>query len=124
MAHDLDEIELNENEREVLLGLVMSLVDADEERSLEEVAALRELGSRLGREQFLDSARRARRRFPTPGALRSEIQTVERQEARQAIFDLLRDVSMRDGLVAEEADLLEWLSATWCVAWPADSVEL
>lgn len=110
-------IALEENEREVLLGLVMTLVDADDERSIEEIEALKDLGVALGREAFLASARAARGRFPSWRAALEEARRIERPEARREIFSVLDALSMSDGLVAEEAALLEELAALWQVDW-------
>ncbi len=124
MFAKLGKILLVEDEREVLLALVTSLVDADDERSIEEIEALKQLGDALGREEFMVSARQARRRYPTRDSLQAAAATVERPEARDAIFSVLQDLSMRDGLVAQEAELLDWLSAAWQIDWRPESVDL
>lgn len=110
-------IALEDNEREVLLGLVMALVDADDERSVEEIEALKEIGVALGRDNFLASARAARGRFPTWRAALEEARRVERPAARREIVRILDGLSMSDGLVAEEAQLLEELAALWQIDW-------
>jgi len=109
--------ELEDAELEVMIGLMLQLAEADDELSPEESEHLKQVSAQIGREKFLAQATVARQRFGDLEAVFHATAEVTRVTAQRAIFQAVRDLALGDGIVAEEALLLNRLAEVWQVDW-------
>jgi len=111
--------ELTDAERLALVGLAKVVVRADDELSAGEEAALDELAGAVGEEVFLRSVDEAMGRFHSPDAVWEHCETIDRQQARELIFDALCNLALPEGTSLEESATLERLRQLWKIALPA-----
>jgi hypothetical protein len=108
--------ELEPDERIVLLGLVHYLVQADAERSDEEMLEFREIAKELGRKEFDLALREALRRFADLESVFEAALGIARIEARQMIHTIAHDLASVDGIAAVEQEILDRLADLWGLA--------
>lgn len=109
--------ELEAEEREVLIGLLMMLTNADHNYSPEEADELKRVAAEMGREAFVAAADTARQRFGDQQAILDAAAQIERPGARRLIFELACELSGSDGLAAEESRVLSYLAEQWDFNW-------
>lgn len=113
-------LEINELTREeelALIGLLKAVVQADKRLSVEENLELKRLAAQIGPEHFEARVEEAKALFVTLGDIKRYAEGIERQPARQLIFNLLLKLAKSDGLIAEEEDLLSWLAGSWGIEY-------
>jgi uncharacterized tellurite resistance protein B-like protein len=107
--------ELKRDELVVVAGVLRVMMMADAKITTEELRAVTEIGRRLGLgeaewESIWDEASRT---LPSPTAVREAAARLERETAREAVYELLYELADSDTIADEEWDLLEWLDETW-----------
>jgi hypothetical protein len=104
--------ELTVDEELALIGLLKAVIQSDKNLSRGESDELKRVARLMG-ERFHPRVEEARQRFLTLADIKKHAQTIERQPARQLIFNLVEEMAKRDGLGPEEEDLLSWLAERW-----------
>ena len=109
----MDIKDLQHIEQLALTGLLVVMSGADGVGSDAETDAVSAIVRELGSETFAQ----LRQEFDTGSAdadsRRRLFAQVERQEARELIYQTVLDVAMADGIEGRESKLLEWLEETW-----------
>lgn len=112
----MDLTHLTTDEDAVLLGWMREIIQTDGEYSDEERAEVIELRKHLGAERFDRAIVAANERFEDRAALKDGAKAIERQEARQAIYDFLEQLAGSDELTADEEKPLKWLASWWSIS--------
>ncbi|TMA81369.1 MAG: hypothetical protein E6J72_05675 [Deltaproteobacteria bacterium] len=87
--------ELNEDERIALVALLEMVVASDRDVTLEDLTQIK--------------------RFADDDAARAFLLTIQRQEARELIYETALEAAMADSIGPKESDLLTWLAERWNV---------
>jgi hypothetical protein len=111
MLQDINE--LTPVEELALIGLLKAVIQADLQLTSEENRHLDQLAEKMGRERFDLRVSEARQRFITLSDIKHHAEQIERQDARQFIFNLVSEMAKQDDLLTEEEDLLSWLAELW-----------
>jgi hypothetical protein len=111
----MDLPDLDPNERLALVALIKATALADNSVSEDESDVLADVIDTLGESNYHEAVEAVDRRFPDEGALRTFLQTIKREEARELIYGTVLDLAMADVVSGSESPLLEWLAATWNV---------
>ncbi len=109
-------IELNEltsDEELVLIGLLKAVIQADRQLSLEEDEQLERVARAVGEQRFRERVSEARRAFSTLDDIKRHALRLQRQPARQLIFNMVQEMAKQDGLIPEEEEVLAWLAESW-----------
>lgn len=112
----MDLADLTTDEEAVLLGWMREIIQTDGEYSDEERAEVIQLRTHLGAERFDRAIVAANERFENRAALKDGAKALTRQEARQAIYDFLKELAGSDELTADEEKPLKWLASWWAIA--------
>jgi uncharacterized tellurite resistance protein B-like protein len=113
----LDMKDLTPEEDLALMGLLKAVIQADHQMSFEERRELSAVAAGLGAQRFRERVDEAKRIFHALADIKTYAKKIERQPARQLIFNLVRDMAERDEVIHEEEDLLAWLAETWSVEY-------
>lgn len=105
--------DLNDAEALALVALMREVVQADGDYSPEEQASVKAIRDALGGERFDAAIERAKKELPDRAAVKAYAKTIERPDARWAIWEQLVDVARSDGVDAEEEKPLVWLANWW-----------
>jgi uncharacterized tellurite resistance protein B-like protein len=109
--------ELTHEEELALIGLLKAVIQADKELSRLENVELKRVAAVMGPERFEERVAEARELFVTLSDIKGYAERVERQPARQLIFNLLEKMAKEDGLIPEEEEVLAWLADLWGVEY-------
>jgi hypothetical protein len=104
--------ELSQPEQVVLLALVGLMARMDGSVSQEELELLEQIADEIGAQRF-DAARDAAAALSDSSAILRAAAGIERQEAREVVFELVYDIAVKDTIAASEAALLNELAALW-----------
>ena len=106
-------IDLTDDERLALAGLVRLMVKADGEFSPEEAGAVAEMAQDLGEAPFWAAIDRAAQELTDDDKIRAAARAVTRADARETIYGALLGLSQHGATTGGEDDLLEWLADEW-----------
>ncbi len=103
---------LSTPERVALVVLLKRLVTADDQVSREEAIALSQVAQRVGPEAFraADSVT-----LSDQASVLGFLKSVDRQMARDIIYDVLLEAAKADDIQAEETALLDLVATSWNV---------
>lgn len=104
--------DLSQPEQVVLLALVGLMARMDGSVSQDELELLEQIADEIGAERF-DAARDQAAALPDGAAILRAASSVERDEAREVIFELVYGIAVRDTIAPSEAALLNDLAAAW-----------
>jgi len=104
--------DLSQPEQVVLLALVGLMARMDGSVSQEEMELLEQIADEIGEKRF-ESARDAAAALSDAGAILRAADGIERQEAREVVFELVYGVAVKDTIAPSEATLLNELAALW-----------
>jgi uncharacterized tellurite resistance protein B-like protein len=104
---------LEPKERLALVALLRELVVADRTASEEEAEGYAAVVEALGRDAYRSALDVADKRFELESDLKTFLQSIRRQEAREILYAIVMDVCMADSISPQEAPLLEWLAEVW-----------
>jgi hypothetical protein len=107
--------ELNEDERITLVALLEMVVASNRDVTLEELAQIKHVIHALGENAYRAAVTEADRRFADDDAARAFLLTIERQEARELIYETALEAAMAESIGPKESDLLTWLAEQWKV---------
>jgi hypothetical protein len=107
--------DLNPDERIALVALIKTAALADHGVSPEEEDALADIIDDLGEDAYRGAFEVADSKFEDEDDLKTFLQTVKRQEARELIYGTILDLTMSDAVTGHESPLLRWLASTWNV---------
>ena len=105
--------ELNHDERLALVALLELVIASDREVAREELALIKRVMRELGADTYRALVAEADERFPNDDAAKAFLLTVERQEARELIYELALEAAMVHGILGHESELLTWLKRKW-----------
>ncbi|HJL15920.1 MAG TPA: TerB family tellurite resistance protein [Sandaracinaceae bacterium LLY-WYZ-13_1] len=105
--------DLNDDETLIFVGLLREMVQADGEYSDQEKDFVAEQSKALGADRFRQAMEEAKERYGDLASLKEAAKGVERQEARQLIFDRLIKSAVVDGVDEAEEKPLRWLAEHW-----------
>jgi integrase len=106
--------DLSHDEKTALVALVELLVSSDKEASEDEADRIAEIAHSVGGpEAYRLLAEEVDRRFADEDDLKAFLATIERQEARELVFERALELAMPDGIRSHEAEFLEWLERQW-----------
>lgn len=97
----------------MFVGLVREIVRADGEYTEREEAFVAELSEQIGPERFREAMDEVREQMSKRAELKDAAKRVERQEARQLMFDHLIKAAVVDGVDEAEVKPLSWLASWW-----------
>ena len=104
--------DLSQPEQVVLLALVGLMARMDGNVSQDELELLERIADELGEPRF-GAARDAAAALVDNAAILRAAGQVEREEAREVIFELVYDIAVRDTIAESEAALLNELAVLW-----------
>ena len=107
--------ELNEDERIALVALLEMVVASDRDVTLEDLTQIKHVIHTLGENAYRAAVTEADQRFTDDDAARAFLLTIERQEARELIYETALEAAMADSIGPKESDLLTWLAERWNV---------
>lgn len=113
----LEMSELTREEDLALIGLLKAVIQADKKLSFEESEELNRVAGLMGSDRFHERVTEAKQIFQTLASIKDHARKVERQPARQLIFNMLLEMAKRDEVIPEEEELLGWLSDLWGVEY-------
>jgi hypothetical protein len=105
--------ELRPEERLALVALSRAIALADGKVSPDEGKMIAKIGQAIGDVAYRALFEEAAQHLPDEAALKAFLGGIERQAARELIYDTILDMAMSDTLAAEEVPLLQWLDSTW-----------
>lgn len=105
--------DLTQAEELALIGLIKAVIQADKTLSVEENVELKRLAAMMGPERFHERVEEARTRFIRLSDIKAHAKTIDRQPARQLIFNLLLQMAKGDEVIPEEEELLSWIAELW-----------
>jgi hypothetical protein len=105
--------DLIQDERLALVALITRIVEANRQATDEESETVQRVAAELGVDVYRQLAAEADERFPDDASLRTFLQTIDRQEARELIYGTVLTAATGDVISDEEAEFLGWLARTW-----------
>jgi hypothetical protein len=108
LLHELNDVELL-----ALVGLARWVVRADGVVSEAEGAALLQLAEQVGAARWTDTLRGPGAQLRRREEVEAAVVAVERQEAREAIYEALHALAATDEVVGREAQVLDWVMTAW-----------
>ncbi len=105
--------ELTPEERVALVGLLEVIVGADRNPSDEEAEQLDRIIAAMGEDAYRRAAEDVDRRFHDEKELRVLLQTIERPEARELIYETAVEAALPDSIESHVSELLGWLAQAW-----------
>ncbi len=112
-ATDMKLEEMVDAEKRALAALVRVMVGVDGEYSAAESAGLAKTADYLGEEEFWQLLNEVGHQHLDEGVLEDWSRTVERPEAREAIYGILFGIAAAGSIVDDEGKMLDWLAETW-----------
>ncbi len=109
--------ELTHDEELALLGLLKAVIQADKKLGFEENEELKRVAGLMGTARFHERVTEAKQLFHKLSEIKAHAKKIDRQPARQLIFNLALEMARQDGVISEEEDLLSWLAETWSVEY-------
>ena len=108
-------VDLNQDERTALVGLMKLVVMSDGNVAEEEVGHVEELVDAFGEESYEATLEGFEKRFPDEISFRKFLGGIGRQDARELIFGTVLESADEGAIEGAEASLLDWLSKLWNV---------
>ena len=105
--------DLSHEEKLALVGFLKIIIQADKEFSDEEAAELNKVAKEMGVPEFKETVNEAKKLFVKVGDIKEFSKKIERQPARELIFNILYEVALPGDIVPEEAKVLSWLAKRW-----------
>jgi uncharacterized tellurite resistance protein B-like protein len=112
----MDLQDLTDDERVALVGLVVLMIDADNNRSTAEMQEFREIAAEMGRRQFDAAFRAATARGLTKDDVGTLAGEVERDDARQLMHTILVDLAATDFVSEDERDIIRVVATAWGIS--------
>jgi hypothetical protein len=104
--------DMSQSEQVVLLSLVGLMARMDGSVSQDELELLEQIADEIGEKRF-EAARDAAAALSDGAAILRAASSVDRQEAREVIFELVYGIAVRDTIAESEAALLNELATMW-----------
>lgn len=106
-------LDLNENERLVLVAALGYVIGSDARVSEAEHAVIRRVATELGDEAYRALAAECERRFRDEQDLLMFAPVIQRPAAHELIYETTLEAALPDAINARESDLLEQLAKVW-----------
>jgi uncharacterized tellurite resistance protein B-like protein len=108
--------DLTQDERIALVALLQQVVEADTYVTDSEAEQVRAIVDAIGRDAYQAAVEEVDRRFEREVELRSFVQSIQRQEAREVIYEAVLEAALVDIPVKPERELLDWLAGIWNIS--------
>ena len=105
--------DLTEDERVALVALLGQAITADAHTTPAESRRVKAIAAALGPARYEEAAASAEQRFRNEEEFWRFLGTVERQEARELIYEHVLETALADAPVRAESDLLARLAHLW-----------
>ena len=105
--------DLTRDEQLALVGFLKIIIQADKDFSEEEAAELNKVAKEMGVPEFREAVAQAKKLFIKVADIKEFSKKIERQPAREMIFNILYEVALPGDIVPEEAKVLGWLAKRW-----------
>lgn len=107
--------DLNDDESVALVSLFQHVVAGDHSFGGGEGAEIAKLANAMGQDRYRRCLDESDSRVSDAEELKELLLTVERQDARDLIYDLVMRLTFEDGIEPSENAILDWLSSHWNV---------
>lgn len=107
--------DLSDEETLALVAVVQRVAEADTYVTDPEAQRLRGIVRAVGEKKYQAASDEADRRFEDDEDLKTHLKSIERQDARELIYESALGLSLADTRVGPEQDILKWLSRVWNV---------
>jgi hypothetical protein len=111
--------DLQSDELLALVALSRAIVRADGVVTPKEGRMVGRLALEIGEDRYRQAFTRAVESYPDEPSLKRFLESIQRPEARQLIFDTTLDLAVSDELTPAEVPLLRWLETTWQISYGA-----
>jgi len=108
--------ELNDDEQLALVGLIEFVAESNASISDEEQDEISHLVKAFGAEKYRGLVDAVDTRFADEAALRTHLQGVHRQDARELIYGLTLETALSDPENLQHSEMLDWLRGEWNVS--------
>ena len=108
-------VDLNQDERTALVGLLKVVVLSDGHVSEQELEHVEDLVEAFGEGAYQATLEAFEKRFVDLSSFRDFLTGIGRQEARELIFATVLESAGEGALEGAEANLLDWLAKIWNV---------
>lgn len=105
--------DLHPDELLALVALSRAIVRADGVVSPVEGRMVGRIALAIGEDKYRQAFARAQESYGDEASLRRFLETIQRQEARNLIFETMLALAVSDELQPSEVPLLRWLESTW-----------
>jgi hypothetical protein len=105
--------DLNRDEQIALAGLLEFVVLASGHVTEDEQYEINTIVEALGEDKYRAAVQEVDQRFKDEQAMRTFLNTITRQEAREIIYGTVMEAAMADSVEGRESALLEWLATEW-----------
>ena len=105
--------DLRGDERLALVALLEFAVVADGGVSDEEVEEISDVVEAIGESEYRELVDEVSRRFQSQADLKTFLETIQRPEARDLIYDFFLEQAAGEALRGRESELVDWLAVVW-----------
>lgn len=106
---------LTDNDLITLAGLMREIIRADQQYSPAEHVHVDKLRQALGERRFDNIFAAAQEELKSLSEVKERAKHIEGTEARQLMYDYLKDLAAADGVLSEEEMPLRWLASWWAL---------
>lgn len=114
---------LTDEERIALVALVELFSWLDTELTDDESEQVHRVIEELGEDNYRTAAEEGDRRFRNDDDLREFLKSIQRQEAREVIYETVLEVALADTADGRDRALLDWLAQQWNIVTNFDVPE-
>ena len=107
--------DLTDDERLALVALLERVIGADHTVSDSEANELRKIIAAIGKKAYRAAVEEADSKFKDEETLRRFLPKIERQEARELIYETVLEAALAEVPVQPETEILEWIARIWKV---------
>ena len=105
--------DLRGDERLAVVALLKVAVVADGSVSDEEVEEISDVVEAFGQSEYRKLVDEVSRRFQSQADLKTFLETIQRPEARDLIYDFFLEQAAGEALRGRESELVDWLAVVW-----------
>ena len=108
--------DLTREERIALVALVEFVMESDATVSDDEVDQVQAIVDEIGEPAYREAVAEVDERFGDEDELKAFLRTVDRQQARETIYEAALEAAIPNAIGTRESQLLEWLAKEWKIA--------
>lgn len=108
--------DLNEDEKLALVGLIEFVAESNASITEEEQEEISHIVDALGTDPYRALVDAVDAKFADEAALKTHLQGIGRQEARELIYGLALETALSDAENLQHSQMLDWLKGEWSVS--------